>query len=123
MSGKFREVDKPLQAGFMTLEELYHIPSYSNKVTSSLYGVDINAKRDEPILGKGRYRQTGQKIGEMELAVLLSRNADQFIGGARKDTAKEDNQMFLNNLLGLGLTVVDDKGFNQGGLKIKWSKV
>lgn len=41
----------------------------------------------------------------MELAVLLSRNADQFIGGARKDTAKEDNQMFLNNLLGLGLTV------------------
>lgn len=23
--------------------------------------------------------------------------------------------MFLNNLLGLGLTVVDDKGFNQGG--------
>ena len=74
-------------------------------------------------MGKGRYRQTGQKIGEMELAVLLSRNADQFISGARKDTAKEDNQMFLNNLLGLGLTVVDDKGFNQGGLKIKWSKV
>lgn len=98
MSGKFREVDKPLQAGFMTLEELYHIPSYSNKVTSSLYGVDINAKRDEPILGKGRYRQTGQKIGEMELAVLLSRNADQFISGARKDTEKEDNQIFLKLL-------------------------
>lgn len=38
------------------------IPSYSNKVTSSLYGVDINAKRDEPILGKGRYRQNGQMI-------------------------------------------------------------
>lgn len=50
---------------------------------------------------------------------LLSRNADQFIGGARKDTAKEDNQMFLNNLLGLGLTVVDDKGFNQGGSSLK----
>lgn len=62
MSGKFIEVDKPLQAGYMTLEELYHIPSYSNKVTSSLYGIDVNAKKDEPILGKGRYRQTGQKI-------------------------------------------------------------
>ena len=49
-------------------------------------------------MGKGPYRQTGQKIGEMELAVLLSRNADQFISGARKDTAKEDNQMFLKLL-------------------------
>ena len=55
----------------------------------------------------------------MELAVLLSRNARQFIEDARKDTAKEDNQMFLNNLLGLGLTVVDDKGFNQGGSSLK----
>lgn len=55
----------------------------------------------------------------MELAVLLSRNAKQFIENARKDTAKEDNQMFLNNLLGLGLTVVDDKGYFQGGSSIK----
>lgn len=55
----------------------------------------------------------------MELAVLLSRNAKQFIENARKDTAKEDNQMFLNNLLGLGLTVVDEKGYNQGGSNLK----
>lgn len=41
----------------------------------------------------------------MELSVLLARNAKQFIHGARKDTAQEDNQLFLNNLLGLGLTV------------------
>lgn len=53
------------------------------------------------------------------MAVLLSRNAKQFIENARKDTAKEDNQMFLNNLLGLGLTVVDDKGYFQGGSSIK----
>lgn len=119
MTGKFIPVDKPLMCGYMCLEELYHIPSYSNKVTTSLYGVDVNPRRDEPIMGRGRYRVTGQKIGEMELAVLLSRNAKQFIENARKDTAKEDNQMFLNNLLGLGLTVVDEKGYNQGGSSLK----
>lgn len=119
MKGKFRPVEKKLQCGWMTLEELYHIPSYSNKVTTSLYGVDVNPKRDEPILGKGRYRSTGQKIGEMELAVLLSRNARQYINSARKDTAREDNQTFLNNLLGLGLTVTDSKGYNQGGSRLK----
>lgn len=27
--------------------------------------------------------------------------------------------MFLNNLLGLGLTVVDEKGYNQGGSNLK----
>lgn len=119
MKGKFIPVEKKLQCGWMTLEELYHIPSYSNKVTTSLYGVDVNPKRDEPILGKGRYRSTGQKIGEMELAVLLSRNARQYIASARKDTAREDNQTFLNNLLGLGLTVTDSKGYNQGGSRLK----
>lgn len=119
MSGKFIKVEKPLQCGWMVLEELYHIPSYSNKVTTSMFGIDINSKKDEPILGKGRYRQTGQVIGEMELSVLLSRNASQFIKATRKDTAKEDNQIFLNNLLGLGLTIVDDKGFNQGGSSLK----
>ena len=62
MTGKFIPVDKPLMCGWMCLEELYHIPSYSNKVTSSLYGVDVNPRRDEPILGRGRYRLTGQKI-------------------------------------------------------------
>ena len=117
MTGKFRPVEKPLQCGWMLLEELYHIPSYSNKVTTSMG--DINAKKDEPILGKGRYRLTGQKIGEDELSALLSRNARDFIQSARKDTAKEDNQLFLNNLLALGLTITDDEGFNQGGSSLK----
>lgn len=96
MSGKFIPVKKNLQCGYMTLEQLYHIPSYSNKVTTSLYGVDVNPRRDEPIMGRGKYRLTGQKIGEMELSVLLSRNARQFLQKAREDTAREDNQIFLN---------------------------
>lgn len=119
MEGKFIKVDKPLMVGYMTLERLYHIPSYSNKVTSSLFGVDVSAKRDQPIMGRGKYRSTGQVIGEMELAVLLSRNAKQFIEGSRKSTVREDNQTFLNNLLGLGLTVTDSKGYNQGGSSLK----
>ena len=55
----------------------------------------------------------------MELSVLLSRNAKQFIYDVRNSTAKEDNQLFLNNLLGLGLTVTDSKGYNQGGSNLK----
>lgn len=119
MSGKFIPVKKNLQCGYMTLEQLYHIPSYSNKVTTSLYGVDVNPRRDEPILGRGKYRLTGQKIGEMELSVLLSRNSRAFLQKARESTAREDNQNFLNNLLGLGLTVTDSKGYNQGGSDVK----
>ena len=122
MKGKLRKIDKPLQCGWMTLEELYHIPSYSNKVTTSLYGPGrggVNFRKDQPILGRGLYRETGQKIGEMELWALLSRNARAYIQSARGETAKEDNQKFLNNLLGLGLTVKDDKGYNQGGSNLK----
>lgn len=119
MKGKFRKIEKPLQCGWMTLEELYHIPSYSNKVTTSLYGHGISFRKDQPTLGRGLYRETGQKIGEMELWALLSRNAKQYIQAARGETAKEDNQKFLNNLLGLGLTIKDDKGYNQGGSDFK----
>ena len=62
MAGKYTEVDKPLSVGYMTMEELYHIPMYSNKVTSSMFGVDINEFKDTPIMGRGAYRKTGQKI-------------------------------------------------------------
>ena len=55
----------------------------------------------------------------MELSVLLSRNARPFLQKARESVAKEDNQIFLNNLLGLGLTVTDSKGYNQGGSDVK----
>lgn len=119
MKGKMVPVGKKLQVGPLTLMELYHIPIYSNKVTTSMYDVDINSKKDEPILGKGRYRQTGQKIGEQELSVLLSRNARSFLNSARSQTAQEDNQMFLNSLLGLGLSVVGHDGYLQGGSSLK----
>lgn len=119
MSNNFIKVDRPLMAGYMTLERLYHIPSYSARVTSSVFGKDVNLRRDEPVHGFGRYRKLGQKIGEMELSVLLARNSKKFIEHVRGETAVEDNQVFLNNLLGLGLTVSDDRGYNQGGSNLK----
>lgn len=84
-----------------------------------MFGVDVNEFKNDPIMGRGRYRQTGQKIGEMELSAYLSRNAKDFLDSARGDTAAEDNQRFLNHLLGLGLTVTDSKGYNQGGSSLK----
>lgn len=68
---------------------------------------------------RGRYRAEGQKIGEMELAVLQSRGANKFIESSRIDSAKVDSQLFLNNLLGLGMTVVDDEGYRVGGSNLK----
>ena len=57
----------------------------------------------------------------MELSALLARNAKSFIHEFRKDTEQEQNQRFLDNLLGIGLMVVDDKGFGQGGSQLKES--
>ena len=123
MKGKMKKVDKPLQCGWMTLEELYHIPSYSNKVTSSLFyqpGGINNPKIDQPSMLRSIYRETGQKISEQDLSVLLSRNAKAFIKASRGDEAKLQNQEFLNNLLGLGLTVVDQEtGYRMGGSSVK----
>jgi hypothetical protein len=119
MKGKYTEVKKPLSVGYVTLLQLYHIPIYSNKSTSSMFGDGIDAHKDSPIMRRGAYRPEGQIIGEMELAAYLSRGANEFIQNSRSDTAREDNQIFLNNLLGLGLTVVDEKGYKQGGSSLK----
>lgn len=119
MKGKLVPIRKKLQVGPLNLLELYHIPTYSNKVTTSMFDADINPKRNEPILGHGRYRETGQKIGEQELAILLSRNNKTFLNSVRAQSAQEDNQTFLNSLLGLGLSVVGDDGYLQGGSSLK----
>jgi hypothetical protein len=120
--GKFVPVEKKLQCGWMTMIDLYHIPSYNSKVTSSMFGTghyEINPKKSQPLMGKGLYRDEGQSISEMELAVLLSRNAKSFIESSRDKTRKAENQTFLNNLLALGLTITDDEGFYQGGSSLK----
>ncbi len=117
MKGKYVEVDKPLMCGYMTLLELYHIPYYSSKATSSLFGVGnglVNPLKEDPIMGHGKYRSTGQKIGEMELSALLARNVRGFISDARGDE-RASNSEFLCNLMGLGMTVKNEAGYNLGG--------
>ena len=54
-----------------------------------------------------------------ELSALLATGNNAFIHATRGDTEREDNQRFLNNLLGLGLTVTDKKGYKQGGSTLK----
>ena len=39
---------------------IYH--AYRNKVSTSLFGTDVNPRLDEPLMNRGRYRVTGQKI-------------------------------------------------------------
>ena len=51
----------------------------------------------------------------MELSAYLARNVKPFIEYSRGDTAKQDSLEFINNLLGLGLTIQDDAGYNLGG--------
>lgn len=64
IGNQYEEVEKPLMTGELYMIKLQHLPEYSNKVTS-----DMNDTRYfEPIMGKGRYRGEGQKIGEMELS-------------------------------------------------------
>lgn len=119
MEGKKRKVSKPLMAGNVNMLLLYHIPSYSNKVTTDLVS---NVKNQEPVAGRGRYKtDEGQKIGEMELSVLLSRNVKKFIRTYREGSEKEQNQRFLDNLMAMGFMVVDNKGYAQGGSALKTS--
>lgn len=118
MRGKFIKVDKPLMTGQVYLERLYHQPQCSNKVTT-----DMADQRDkDPISGRGFYRANGgQKIDELTLSALLSRHAKAFIKKSREDVEFEQNQIFLDNLLGLGLMITDEKGYPQGGSNLKSS--
>lgn len=114
--GKYREVQKPLMAGYVTMIQLYHMPMYANKCTTDM----TDTKRSGVIAPRGAYRQNGgQSIGEMELGALLSRNAKQFIHSYRAKDEREQNQRFLNNLIGLGMIITDEKGFPQGGSNMK----
>lgn len=55
----------------------------------------------------------------MELSALLAKNNKSFIEHTRKGRAQEENQLFLNNLLALGMTVTSDTGYNIGGSSLK----
>ena len=68
IENEYVEVEQPLMSGMMTMEKLYHMPKYSNKVTTDM----TDNRYGEPLMGRGRYRSEGQKIGEMELSGNLN---------------------------------------------------
>lgn len=121
MRGKYVEVDKPLMCGYVTMLELFKIPYYDEKVTTSMYlpDGDINPFKASPILGRGAYRPTGQAIGEMELSCYLANNAKEFIEYSRGDTSTQDSIEFMNNLIGLGLTIKNEQGYNMGASSLR----
>ncbi len=116
MEGKYKEVGKPLMAGYVHMEELYHIPSYSGKVTSDMI---TSTRSATPIAPRGAIRTTGQKIGELELSALISRGAFKYIRSYRGVKEREQNQRFVDNLLSLGLMIVDPNGYPIGGSALK----
>lgn len=68
IENEYVEVEQPLMSGMMTMEKLYHMPKYSNKVTTDM----TDNRYGEPLMGRGRYRSEGQKVGEMELSGNLN---------------------------------------------------
>jgi hypothetical protein len=116
--GKFREVRKPLMAGYVTMIQLYHMPMYSNKCNTD----NIDSNRHGIVAPRGAFRENGgQKLSEMDLQALLSRNARGFVKMSRADFEKQQNQEFLNHLLGLGLMITDSSGYPIGGSNLKSS--
>lgn len=119
MEGKMVEVEKPLMAGNVNLIRLYHQPQYSNKCATDMSDRQF---MEDTISGLGKYRKGGgQMIGEMELSALLARNVKPFINSSRSDESRVLAQTFLDNLLGLGLTIQDGKGYAMGGSNLKKS--
>jgi DNA-directed RNA polymerase beta subunit len=106
-SYKYHELgflDQPVITGKTYIMKLYHSADYTGKVTSSV--VDSG----EPYMGRGLYRDQGQKLGEMEFWSLLSHGTEKFIcqGSSTIETAQ---YQFLNELLLAGYTMIDSSGY------------
>lgn len=96
--------EQPVITGESYMMKLYHSADYTGKVTSSI--VD----NSEPYMGRGVYRDKGQKLGEMEFWSLLSHGTEQFIRQGTSDMDSAQYQ-FLNEMLLAGYTMIDDRGY------------
>lgn len=97
------EIEAPVITGDSYMFKLYHAADYVGKVTSSV----VDTK--EPYMGRGVYRDEGQKIGEMELWALLSYGTEDFIRTGKSDMLRSQ-YAFLNELLLAGYVMNDNKG-------------
>lgn len=83
--------------------KLYHSADYSAKVTP----VDVDSP--EPIMGRGRYREQGQKLSEMEMWSLMETGTEDFLR-KESETLQIGQYVFLSELLLAGYTIVDNQG-------------
>lgn len=101
---KMGYTEKPSITGKTYLMKLNKDAKYDGKVYSSV----IDSR--EPIMGKGLYRQAGgQKIGEMELWILLETGNENFVQAQAK-SMEVSQYVFLNELLLAGYTIADSGG-------------
>lgn len=95
--------DQGCITGSEYMMKLFHSADYSGKATSSIFDME------EPILGRGHYRDEGQKIGEMELWILLETGTEKFVQ-SQANNMLTSQYVFLNELLLAGYTVTDSNG-------------
>lgn len=106
IKGKTHELgftEEPVIFGQSYMYKLYHAADYSGKVTSSI------KTSNEPVMGRGLYRNTGQKIGEMEYWGLLSSGTTSFLT-RDKQMIEEGENTFLQELLLSGFVLTDSLG-------------
>jgi DNA-directed RNA polymerase beta subunit len=97
------ELESECVAGTEYIMKLWKQASYDGKVTSELL------ESTEPIMGRGKYRFEGQKIGEMELWVLIGNGIERFLHD-QSDTLRTSQYQFLNELLLSGYYIEDNQG-------------
>lgn len=99
--------EQEAETGDIYMMKLFHAANYSAKVTSTVIDTD------EPIMGQGNYRDAdgygGQKIGEMELWVLMGSKLEKFVQSQAPDMV-DSQYAFLNEMLLAGYTIADPKG-------------
>lgn len=96
-----RKIMNPILTGHMYMMKLYHMADYKNKVN-----VTYNPKHD--VVGSS-YRDTGLKMGEMEMYALYASNMDNFIDSIRASTDSLDKTMILTDLLLLGYDISSEE--------------
>lgn len=96
-------IEGEVETGSEYMMKLYHAADYSGKVTSSV------KDSDQPLMGKGLYRESGQKIGEMEIWSLLSHGAEGILKYGESDRLRSQYS-FLTELMLAGYVLLDPEG-------------
>lgn len=93
--------DAPAVTGKEYMLKLWHNAAHSGKVTPKVF------ESQEPLMGKGTYREVGQSLGEMELWILLETGSEKLLTTQSTDINSKQ-YTFLNELLLAGYTITEN---------------